>query len=432
MLRPTHVLLLATTLTACGGGSGGVAPALPPASQLPLAAAEPPPEADDGSWRRLDTNPLLVPGPDPAPATTYATALADPTVRWDAALGRWRAWFSTTVKDRARPDAAGRMRILHAESADGVRWTLQAEPAFAAADDPAAWDHTHAETPCVLTNPDPTAPPERRWLLFYAGGNLDADIAAGRSTVGSYPFYQIGLAWSADGRRFTRAEVVGGQPGLVLGASQVLGTVAGFADGLVADPEAVVVDGAIRLWCSSMAVATDRSPLAFGISHARSADGTAWSCPVANPLPSLRRAGEVAGGEQPAVIYDPASLRYEMWFRNDSAADKARLPTAWFSTAGFWRAISADGVEWTPDYRARDVTWDAQRAYEAYGLLTGCAVVRRDGVDRLFYCAWSSAGVPDQALYRLPLQDGRVVPAVTAFASASRRAPLRSLARLTP
>lgn len=166
-----------------------------------------------------------------------------------------------------------------------------------------------------------------------------------------------------------------------------------------------------------------RSPLAFGISHAVTGDGTAWTFPAANPLASLYRPGATAGGEQPAVLHDPALGRYEMWFKNDRPADSAQLPTLWFTAYGFWHATSIDGITWTPDYTHHDFAWEPARPYETYGLLTGCSVVRRRGIDRLFYCAWSSTGIPDPALYQVPLQAGGSVPAVIGFDLASRRSP---------
>jgi len=402
-------VLVAMLLIGCGGGDGG---------------GGGPSGPDPYAWQRHGANTLLTPPKSPAPATTYEVSIADPSVMFDAPSGLWKAWYSATRFDTAIAGDPGIMLIRYAESADGITWTVQAAPALQARNNATDWDYTHTETPCVIRNPDGLAPASQRWLLFYAGGNLDADVAAGRTSLGAYPYYQIGLAYSADGRTFTRClPGLDGKPGLTLKASQALAGVAGFADGLLADPEAVAVGGQITLWCSSFAESAARSPLAFGISHATSADGLAWAFPAVNPLSSLYRPAEAFGGEQPAVLYDPSLGRYEMWFKNDSAADKALLPTLWFTAYGFWHATSPDGIAWTPDYATRDFAWEPARAYETYGLLTGCSVVRHAGYDRMFYCAWGTQGIPDPALYQVPLQVGSNVPAVITFNQAYRSSP---------
>lgn len=372
---------------------------------------------------RAVQNPLLTPGIDPSPATTYEVSIADPSVLRDPDTGTWHAWYSATIFDAAIGSDPGCIVIKHATSPDGLAWTAQATPVLSSRIDPADWDYTHVETPSVVRNPDPSAPPQQRFLLFYAGGNRDADTLAGRPSLDAFPYYQIGLAYSADGTAFTRAPGIGGQDGLVLTAPMVLASVAGFGDGLVADPEAIVRDGQIELWCSSFAETVNgsvRSPLAFGIATARSTDGVNWTFPVGNPLPSLYKPGDLAGGQQPAVLFDAALGRYEMWFKNDTPAETATIPTAFFTAFGFWRAVSTDGLTWIPDYSARDFVRDATLDYEAYGVLTGCAVVRANGVDFLFYSAWGTRGVPDPARYSVPLQSGGLVPAVITFSVAAR------------
>ena len=400
--------VVACWFVACGGGGGGAGPT-PPAP---------------AGWVRDPANPLAFPGLAPSPATTYETAIADPSVDHDPATGTFRAWFSTTVLDRAQPGAPGRIVIKHATSSDGRVWNVQATPVLESRQSPGDWDYTHTETPSVVRNPDPAAPSSQRFLMFYAGANRDADVLAGRPADAAFPYYGIGLAYSADGTLFTRAPGLGGQAGLVLTAAMLLaGSVAGYGDGLCADPEVVVRDGALELWCSSYAERIDagqRSPIAFGISHARSSDGLQWTLPTANPLASLFRPGDVAGGQQPAVVHDAVRGRYEMWFKNDTPAESASIPTAFFTALGFWRAVSADGITWTPDYSARDFVWRGELDYERYGLLTGAAVVRRGDVDLFYYCAWGDRSVPDPLLYTVPLQSGGSVPAVTSWSLAAR------------
>ncbi|MEK7413288.1 MAG: hypothetical protein AAB263_08220 [Planctomycetota bacterium] len=371
-------------------------------------------------------NPLLVPIKHTAPRTTYELAIADPCVLYDDSDNLWKAWYSTSIWDTSAPGTQGRIVIKYAESRDAVHWTPQEKPVLISRLNPGDWDYTQVETPSVIRNPDPRAQPDRRFLMFYSGGNRETDTAARRPDRRGTPYYSIGLAWSSDGRTFVRHHPgLEGKAGLILTAPQAFHAMAGFADGAVADPDAVIKDGRIHLYFTCYAETAARSPLGFGIGYAHTNNGWNLTLPTVNPLPSLFKTGELGGGEQPAVVYDAKLRRFDMWFRNDSVVERQRIPTDWFSTYGFWHAISDDGLIWKPNYRSLDLTRDTTAASEAYGLLTGCAVVRHHGVDHLFYGAWGTKRIPDPALYRVPLRDGLLVPGVIGFHLATRLAPTR-------
>ena len=204
---PAVPLFAACWLAACSGNSAGAG-------------------GSGGSgvdWERSPSNPLLTPGIAAAPATTYEVSIADPTVLYDATSGLWQCWYSTTIFDTAIANDPGRIAIKYAHSTDGLQWTVQAAPVLSsrlgAAGD---WDHTHVETPCVIRNPNGSAPAQQRYLMFYAGGNRDVDTTLGRPALAGFPYYRIGLAYSQDGTAFTRAPGLGGQAGLVLTAPMVL------------------------------------------------------------------------------------------------------------------------------------------------------------------------------------------------------------------
>ncbi len=373
-------------------------------------------------WERSEANPVALPFGTMTDGATDL-GLADPTVVWDADDGIFKAWWSTTVAGLYGPDGPSVNGIRYAESPDGVAWTVQEELAFAASwSDPSAWDHTHAETPFVVKVPGNS--PERRYLLYYSGGDRDA------CTVGGAPCYEIGLAYSADGRFFTRlpaGESPYGEEGLVLRGEDVVAGVEGVDLGIVADPTLVLEpDGTLRMWMSTYAQDASGTPLLFGISHASSPDGIHWTPSPENPLPSLRREGEAASGQQPSVLWNPGRGLYEMWFTNDRPQDTARVPATLFQAFGFWHATSPDGIHWTPEYGAEpDLRWDPAFPGERWGMLTGVHVLLHGGEYRAYYSGWSSVGVPP--LFVAPTQAG-LVPTVTALNLATWR-PSRGAAR---
>jgi hypothetical protein len=395
-MRVPLIVVLALGLSGCDGVS-------PPATSPP------------GRWDRHAENPLIVPA---LTTTTVDFGPADPTVMFDTDDNLWKVWFSSTRLDRVSVEST--MTVRYSESADGVQWSTP-QIALQPAADLAAWDHTHTKAPTVIKNPDPAAPPNQKFMLWYSGANTNMASTQNRPTT--FPYYQIGLAYSADGKSFTRLSTgLNNEPGLVLVANAFLfngGLPGTYGDGLVADPEVVYRDNAFHMWFSSYAetVTTPvsplgRTPLALGISHATSADGVTWTVDHPNPLASLAKPGDVIAGYYPSVLFNPTTGQYEMWFSNDTTAENASIPCGLNAVAGFWRAFSSDGVIWVPTYTARSLTYDQRFGFEALGFLPGIDVVLVDGQYHAFYSAWGTEQNPDPSWYRCADQTGGTRPAV--------------------
>jgi hypothetical protein len=351
-------------------------------------------------------------------ATTLNFGPADPSIMYDDEDNLWKVWFSSTEMEISSSEET--MTIQYSESIDGVNWSTP-QIAFQVSSDSTAWDHTHTETPSVIKNPNLSAPAEQKYMLWYAGANTTLAAAENRPTT--FPYYQIGLAYSADGMSFTRyTPGLDNKPGLVLSAgaslfgSSLPGT---FGDGVVADPEVIYRDNQFYMWLSSYAesvtnpVTVDgRSPLAYGISLVTSHDGISWINNHDNPLLSLRKPGGFAAGEQPSVIFNPDTLEYEMWFSNDTEAEKSTLPCSFNTVNGFWHATSTDGMNWIPDYNTRELTYDMQYGYESLGFLTGIEVVYVDSTYHAYYSAWGNEQNPDESIYLCPDQQGVLIPSI--------------------
>ncbi len=394
---PATIILITFILSACGGSNngGGV-------SGL-------------SGWKRQAENPLIVPTLTP---TTLDFGPADPAVLFDTDDNKWKVWFSSTLKDIASGNET--MTVKYSESLDGITWS-NPQIAFQVTSDSTAWDHTHTETPTVIKNPNPAAPANQKFMMWYSGANTK--LATSENRPVTFPYYQIGLAYSADGKSFARyAPGLNSKPGLALVANSALfgGSVASaFGDGVVADPEVIYRNSLYHMWFSSYAESVPnpvapagRLPLAFGIAHLTSTDGITWSASHSNPLSSLAKVGEVAAGQQPSVLFNPTLSRYEMWFSNDTDAEKAAIPCSFNTVKGFWRAVSSDGVNWTPDYSKRHLAYDTQYAYESLGFLTGVDVVLINGTYRAYYSAWGMEQIPNATVYLCPNQQGGFMSAV--------------------
>jgi len=345
-------------------------------------------------WHRNQNNPLVLPFGAMMEGETDL-AIADPVVIHDDDDGLFKAWWSTTLIGPNGPDAPPVMGIRFAESPDGYSWTVQRALAFSASLAGARWDKTHVETPYVIKNE--SNPPERRFMLYYSGGNEDL------CTVGDAPCYQIGLAFSSDGRHFTRlpaSESPYGQAGLVLRGDEVLASAPGIALGIVADPTLLLEpDGALRMWMSSYAEDSGHEVLAFGVSHASSIDGIHWTPGTDNPLVSLRRPEGLASGQQPSVLFNPQRGLYEMWLTFDRPEDIARVPATLFQAFGFWHATSTDGLDWSLDSGEEPgFRWNPEFPAERWGLLTGVHVLLWENEYRMYYSSWSSEQVGITAL----------------------------------
>ena len=355
-------------------------PDAPPSSCLALPAM--------GQFMRRAGNPRLLPG-QPFSDGKLSVGLADPDVRWDAAAARYEVYYgapqATAFAEIAEP------AIRRATSPDRMTWTVDDVPVLRAPAGPGAWDTAHVEAPSVVYNP--AAPPDRRYLMLYAGASR------------AFPFpghafaeYAIGAAFSADGVSFTRvaaAQSPHGKEGLVLTGPQVYGAAVGAT---ASDPEVALIGGVYHLWFSSFACdgaacanITDR-----GVAYATSLDGIAWTV-IEAPVRSLLRAAvdRASGGRTPSVIYDEPHCRYELWQTGDLPAELEAQPVALANTAGVYRAESIDGRIWNIRYdRPRDLLWTAAADGEGLGMAAGVDVAQNTTGRLMLYIGYDDQGVP--------------------------------------
>jgi len=393
----------------CGGGGGK----MPDAAVVPDVASGSgcQPIGVTGEFVRRTGNPRIVAGQHTYTDGMLDIGVSDPDLRWDGT--QWVVYFHGPHAPSF--GAAGTGMVRRAVSPDLGSWTLDETASLATSSDTAAWDHTNTETPSVVFNPD--APADHRYLLLYSGAN-------GMFPGYGFPGYAIGAAFSADGKTFTRvtaSESPHGMEGLVFTARDAYQT-----DGIVADPEVVLVNGTYHLWFSSFSCdgtncATVR---AYGVGHATSTDGVHWS-PVEVPVRSLLRASadRTTGGAQPSVIYDDVHCRWELWQTSDATGDTDNQPIVFNNMAGVWHATSKDAVTWSINYNGpRDLVWMASEPGEHLGLLTGADVAVKDGGRYMMYGAFDDQNVPSGFFLPDRSQQG-YEPGVMTLDLATRDAP---------
>ena len=370
------------------------------------------------AFARAAGNPRLLPG-ERFSDGLIDTIIADPDLHWDVPTQAWSLYYMSGHGASFTGPLV--QTIRHATSPDGATFSLIDTPALAASADAAAWDHANAETPSVAYNP--SAPPDRRYVLVYSGAARSVTLPDGRSVAE----YGIGAAFSADGATFTRVPADAsphGAAGQVLTGADVYPT-AHLA--VVADPEVAYRDGTYHLWFSSYACAgaTARvcdSTLAYGVGHATSRDAIHWTPDPEVPIASLLRVpgNRATGPGQPSVVWDASHCRWEMWATSDAAGEDDAQPVVFNNMAGVWHATSADAASWQIDYGgARDLAWDPSAPGEHLGLLTGADVAVRGDERRMVYVGFDDRNVPPGLF--VPIRtEPRFMPGVFALNVATR------------
>jgi hypothetical protein len=333
------------------------------------------PQGAVGSFYRRPPNPRLIAGTHTFSDNKLDTAIADPNLTWDGTT--WHLYYMSPHGTTFNP--AGPQVIRHATSPDLSTWTLQDAPAFTVS--ASGWDSGNAETPSVVYNPD--APADRKYVLVYSG-------ASGTFPHPNYPFpdYAIGAAFSADGNTFTRVSTNGGK---VLDASAVYSA---STDGVVADPDIIVVGGTYHMWFSSFGCSGSNCATVdrYGVADATSTDAITWTVQEAPVISLLATASMLTSGRsQPSVVYDELHCRYEMWMADQSGTDNQ--PVQFNNMTGVLHAKSANGTSWTVD-AMRDLTWDSTKDGEALGLLTGADVAQKGTGRYMVYVGFDDQNVP--------------------------------------
>jgi hypothetical protein len=358
------------------------------------------PQGAVGAFYRREPNPKLIAGTHTFTDGKLDTAIADPDLVWDGST--WHLYYQSPHGTSFT--SAGPQVIRHATSPDLSMWTFDDAPALTIT---TGWDSSNVEMPTVVY--DPNAPADRRFVMMYAG-------ASQAFPHPNYTFadYAVGIAFSSDGRTFTRA----GNAGKVLDASQVYGS---SMDGFVADPDLVLVNGTYHLWFSSFGCSgTNCATIdAYGIAHATSTDALTWTIQEA-PVRSLLRVSSMlnTGYPQPTVVYDDVHCRWELWM-SDNSSDTAQ-PVDSNNMTGVLHATSANGISWTKD-STRDLTWDSSKNGEALGLRRGADVALKGTGRYMVYVGFDDQSVPSGSV--LPARAGGTVPGVFTLNVATRDAP---------
>ncbi len=386
-MHPARWMVLTLLLGGCDGGDSTLGTPDAPDTPPDTMGSNCLPQGVMGQFLRRAGNPRLLPG-KPFTDGKMSVAIADPDVRWDPAAARYELYYGAPHAT-AFGDPAEQM-IRRATSPDRMTWTVDDAPVLRVSTDPGGWDRDRVEAPTVVHNP--AAPPERRYLMMYAG-------SPGLFPFPGYTFpdHAIGAAFSADGVAFTRVPAAmspHGKDGLVLTGAQVYPAAGGAT---VSDPELVLIGGTYHLWFSSFACGPGCGNITErGVGHAVSADGITWVVDEA-PVRTLLRAAldRTSGGRKPSVVHDEPRCRYELWQTNDLPGDVDAQPVAADNTAGVYRAESTDGRSWNLRYdRARDHLWSAAEDGEALGLAAG-ADVAQNGTGRLMlYAGYDDQDVP--------------------------------------
>lgn len=332
-------------------------------------------------WTRYANNPVMTWEQIPQKLPAAYPVMGDPSLLYED--GKFKMWFGYGGVD-VYPDLNTlRVRTAYAESQDGVTWTVVSAPALDVGSS-TAWDKTNAETPSVMK--DETLPDgnPRKYRMYYSG--LDRAIE-------KLPFdkllevgmgYGIGLAFSSDGKKFTRLpslESPYGVEGLVLKPNVPKESGDQWDIIHVSDPHVLVKDGKYHLWYTSFSWKEKENQSYFAISYATSDDGIHWTKHghVLKPDLKWETARKEAHLGRPYVFW--RNNRFEMFY--DAVAPLQDSNPDHENAMGIGFATSTDGIHWE---KAGDPVFITNNGKgEKKGMIIGSGFLFKDGVYSMYY-----------------------------------------------
>ncbi len=295
--------------------------------------------------------------------------------------GKFKMWFGYGGLDRANDATSARARVGYGESVDGLHWTLTAPVLDVGG--MGKWDATNSETPAVVKDESLPDGHPRKYRLYYAGLDHALEALPVDQLLQKGMIYGIGVAFSSDGKSFTRlpaSESPFGVDGLVLKPSppQVDRDMADFLN--VSDPFVVRRNGRWEMWYTTMNFVASTRRTFFDIAYATSDDGIHWQKrgEVIKPDLSWERADpEEPHVGRPTVLVINGGL--EMFYDAVVPDDNPMKNTA----RGIGYATSVDGMVWVKQPAPHFVA--NYGVNERKGIIIGAGVVRKGNSYYLYY-----------------------------------------------
>lgn len=331
------------------------------------------------AWKRYDGNPVITWDMIPSPPGALYPVMGDPAILYED--GKFKMWFGYGGLDNTSDTNSTRVRTAYAESDDSMHWKVISASSLdvGGSND---WDRTNAETPSVINDEILPAGHPQKYRMYYAGMDNAIDKLPPDEIIKLGMGYGIGLAFSSDGKNFTRlpaSESPYGVKGLVLKPNPPQPSGSQWDLIHVADPHVLVKDGIYHMWYSSFSWDEAAQKSYITISYATSKDGITWEKygHIFKPDLSWETDRPEAHVGRPYVFF--RNGRFEMFY---DAAAKVKIGENDLS-AGTGFAFSLDGKTWTKEQEP--IFTSNYGKGEKLGIMIGSGYFLKDSVYYMYY-----------------------------------------------